>query len=517
MIEDYYDYIIIGSGFGGAVSALRLSEKGYSVLVIEKGDWKKSEDFPKTNWNLKKWVWLPGLGFRGIFKLTFLKHLSILSGVGVGGGSLVYANTLPKPKSHFFNTGSWKNIFNWEKELEPYYNIAYKMLGAVTNPKLFDSDIYLNELSKNIKREHDFRPTKVAVYFGESEKEVADPYFNGEGINRTACNYCGRCMTGCPNNSKNTLDKNYLYFAQKKGTKILAKNYVLNVIPDNGEYIIEYRQTGKYFSKSKKVKSKGVVFAGGVLGSIPLLLKLKDTTMPKISKMIGKDIRSNNESLIFVTTTNKELDLSKGIAIGSILETGEHSHLEPVRYGSGSGFWRLFILPLITERNWFKRIFKLFFEILKSPIVWLKVITVRDFAKNTSVLLYMENLEGKLQVKNGFFGLKSSIQKGNSPSAFLPKAHDLARKFSTLVKGKPSAFMLEILAGIPSTAHVLGGAVIGENEKNGVINKDQEIFNYPNAYVCDGSAISANPGVNPALTITAMTERAMAQIGDKRK
>jgi len=515
MIKDYYDYIIVGSGFGGAVSALRLSEKGYSVLVIEKGEWKNGEDFPKTNWNIKKWIWWPFFGFKGIFKLTFLKHLSVISGVGVGGGSLVYANTLPKPKRHFFNSGSWKNILNWEKELEPQYEKAYQMLGAAITPELFDSDIFLKKLSKDIGKSNDFEPTKVAVYFGDSDKEVSDPYFNGEGPRRTACDFCGKCMTGCPNNSKNSLDKNYLYLAQNKGTEILANNYVTNVIPFEDGYEVEFRKTGKYFANTQKVKSKGIVFAGGVLGSFPLLLKLKDSTMPNLSPMLGKDVRSNNESLIFVTTTDNKLEMNKGVAIGSILETGEHSHLEPVRYGSGSGFWRLWILPLITERNWIVRIVKLVLELAKTPLMWLKLITIKDFAKHTAVLLYMENLEGKLQLKKGIVGPKSTIQKGNSPSAFLPNAHDLARKYAKMVKGKPSAFMLEILAGIPSTAHILGGAVIGEDIETGVIDSSQKIFNYPNAYVCDGSAISANPGVNPALTITAMTERAMSLIKDK--
>ena len=515
-MKEKYDYVIIGSGFGGSVSALRLSEKGYSVLVIEKGRWKKPNDFPKTNWNLRKWLWFPFVGFFGIFKMTFFKHLSVISGVGVGGGSLVYANTLPKPKGKFYTSGSWDNLANWKEELNPFYKLAYKMLGAEINPKFYDADKYLQDLANSNTDYQDFESTNVAVHFGEPDKKVSDPYFDGKGPDRTGCNYCGQCMTGCPNDSKNTLDKNYLHLAQQKGAEIIAENFVNNIVQNSeGDYEIQYRKTGKYFSKNKSVSAKGVIFAGGVIGTVPLLLKLKSTTLPNLSDMVGKDVRSNNEALIFVTSTDKSIDMSQGVAIGSILNTSEHSHLEPVRYGSGSGFWRIGVLPMVSEPFWLKRILKLILKIFKSPIKWLKVYTVRNFAKQTVVLLYMEDLEGKLQIKKGLFASKTSLQDGKPPSAFLPEAHKLATQYSDLVKGKPMSFVLETLAGTPSTAHILGGSVIGKDEKTGVIDQYQKVFGYNNMYICDGSAISANPGVNPALTITAMTERAMSFIKEK--
>jgi len=511
-----YDFVIIGSGFGGSVSALRLSEKGYKVLVIEKGSWKKSDDFPKTNWNLRKWFWMPAIGFKGIFKLSVFRHLSVISGVGVGGGSLVYANTLPKPKSHFFNSGSWKGLKDWEAELKPYYEIAYKMLGATDTPKLFDADKILENIAKDNKIENFFEPTKVSVFFGEKDKTVPDPFFNGKGMDRTGCNFCGQCMTGCPNNSKNSLDKNYLHLAQQNGAKIIANRVVTNVIHQNdNSYVIEYKKTGKYFSVKEQVRTKGIVFAGGVLGTVHLLLKLKKTTMPKISNCVGMDVRSNNESLIFVTSLRKNLDMSKGVAIGSILNTTEHSHLEPVRYGNWSGFWRLAILPLISEKNTFKRLLKIPFSYFKNPIKRLKSIFITNFSKHTAVLLYMEDLEGKIQLTKGFFGTKTKIQDGNPPTAFIPKAHKLASEYAKKVNGVCRVFALESLAGIPSTAHILGGAVIGKDEQTGVIDKNQKLFGYDNVYVCDGSAISSNPGVNPSLTITAMTELAMSKIEGK--
>jgi len=515
-MEDVYDYVIIGSGFGGSVSALRLVEKGYSVLLIEKGGWKKPEDFPKTNWNLKKWLWFPPFGFHGIFKLTFLRHLSVLSGVGVGGGSLVYANTLPIPEDKFFLSGSWKGILDWKKELSPFYEKAKKMLGVAKNPKLFDGDNYLSELSENIGKKESFSPTDVAVFFGDSEKKVPDPFFDGEGPDRQGCNYCGRCMTGCPNDAKNTLDKNYLYLAQKKGLKILANNYVTDVKPANEkQYIVEYRKTGKYFSKKRTIIAKGIVFSGGVLGTVPLLLKLKKTSLPNLSNMLGKDVRSNNEALIFVSTPDKSVDMSKGIAIGSILHPSENSHIEPVRYGSGSGAWRIGAMPMVSEPFLLKRLGKLIFSLFKEPIKWFKIYTVKNFAKQTIVLLYMQNLEGKLSMSKGSIVPKTTIQQGEAPSAFLPEAHKLAHDYAKKINGKPMTFILETLAGTPSTAHILGGCVIGEDINSGVVDKQHKVFGYDNMYICDGSTISANPGVNPALTITAMSERALSLIKNK--
>jgi len=516
-MKKQYDYIIIGSGFGGSVAALRLSQKGYSVLVIEKGKWKKPEDFPKTNWNLKKWMWLPALGFKGIFKMTFFRHLSVISGVGVGGGSLVYANTLPKPKDNFFNSGSWKEILDWKNELKPYYDIAYKMLGASENPRFFDADNKLKKLAGEISMNDKFETTKVAVFFGDEDKEVPDPYFDGKGPARTGCNYCGQCMTGCPYNAKNTLDKNYLFLAQKYGADILAEHYVTGVDRTENSYEVLYRKTGKYFSKKKKLSTKGIVFSGGVLGTVPLLAKLKKKSLPDISDRIGMDIRSNNEALIFVTSTDKNIDMSKGVAIGSILNTSEHRHLEPVRYGSGSGFWRIGVLPMVSEPLWWKRLMKLVIKLAKQPLRWLKIYTVRNFAKQTVVLLYMEDLEGKLKMNPGKLFPVTSLQDGNPPSAFLPEAHKLAEQYAKNVKGKALTFVLETLTGTPSTAHILGGCVIGKDKESGVIDKNHKVFGYENMYVCDGSAISANPGVNPALTITAMSERAMSIIPDKKQ
>ena len=343
MQNNNYDFIIIGSGFGGSVSALRLAEKGYSVLVMEKGKEYKPEDFPKTNWNLKRWMWLPWLRFFGFFKITFFKHITILSGVGVGGGSLTYANTLPVPKDEFFTSKSWSHLANWKKELNPFYPVALKMLGANQNPRLQVGDEALKTLAKQISKENEFEPTNVAVFFGQPDKMVSDPYFGGKGPERSGCNFCGGCMTGCRYNAKNTLDKNYLYLARELGATVQSQSEVFDVRTlenKNGitGYKVYWKSSTGVFKEKGSFTSKSVIFAGGVLGTVPLLLKLKNRSLPSLSNKLGSGIRTNSESLVGITTFNKNTSFSDGIAIGSILHTDNHSHLEPVRYASSSGF-----------------------------------------------------------------------------------------------------------------------------------------------------------------------------------
>ena len=516
-----YDYIIIGSGFGGSVSALRLSEKGYRVLVIEKGKWYRQKDFARTTWNLPKIFWLPALRFFGIMKMTIFRHITILSGVGVGGGSLVYANTLPVPPEEFFSSGNWKGLANWKEELQPHYQTAYRMLGAAPNPFLDTGDHALQQLARDIGREDHFEPTKVAVFFGEPGKTVADPYFDGKGPERTGCNFCGGCMVGCRHNAKNTLDKNYLYLAQQLGAAIKAESEVFDVAPigppdGSGGYTVRFQSSTAFFKKKQSLTARGVVFAGGVLGTVPLLLKLKQSSLPGLSDRVGYGIRTNNESLIAITTVDKDKDLSKGVAISSILHTDQYSHLEPVRYSAGSGFWRLLVLPMAHGGNTLSRLGKIAWDWLSRPLANLKVAFVDDWAKRTQTLLFMQTLDSTLRFQRGWLGgMRSRLDKGPAPSAFIPEAESLAKQYGKLINGKPTSLALEPLLGIPSTAHILGGAVMGKDASEGVIDKDNRVFGYHNMLVCDGSMISANPGVNPSLSITAISERAMGKVEGK--
>lgn len=520
-MKNDYDYIIIGSGFGGSVSALRLSEKGYKVLVIEKGKWFKAEDFAKTNWNLPKWLWMPTLRFFGIMKLSIFRHSAIISGTGVGGGSLVYANTLPIPKKAFYNSGSWSKLADWETELTPHYKKALEMLGATKNPKLYDGDIALKQLAKQVGREDKFEHPNVAVYFGKEGEKAEDPYFNGKGPVRQGCTFCGGCMTGCRYNAKNTLDKNYLYLAQQQGAEIIAENEVYDVTPlenKNGSegYTVFMKSSTKLIKTKKQFTTRGVVFAGGVLGTVKLLLKLKKKSLPLLSDELGNNIRTNNETLVSISTLDKNKDMSKGVAIGSLLHTDENSHLEVVRYSEGSGFWKLLHLPYSTGSNVVIRLMKMLVVIIKSPFSYFKLYWTKSWSKSTVVLLFMQTVDSTIKFKINWLGnMISKVGSGEKPTPFIPESVALTKQYGEIVNGKATSFSLETLAGIPSTAHVLGGAVMGEDAKSGVINKNNHVFGYQNMLIVDGAMISANPGVNPSLSITAIAEHAMGKIRNK--
>lgn len=513
-----FDYVIIGSGFGGSVSALRLAEKGYKVKVLEKGRWFKSEDFPKTNWNLKQWMWVPALRFWGFFKITYLNHVTVLSGVGVGGGSLTYANTLPVPESAFFQSGSWAGLQSWQKVLTPFYDLAYKMLGAETNPKLSDADELLQELAVEMGKKKDFAATKVAVHFGQPGQTVSDPYFGGRGPSRTGCIHCGACMTGCRHNAKNTLDKNYLYLAQQAGVEIQAQSEAYDVFPicakDGSDgYRISWKGSAGNRRKGH-ITSRGVIFAGGVMGTVPLLLKLRERSLPLLSPTVGHHIRTNNESLMVITSTlSNNRDYSKGIAIGSILHTDANSHLEPVRYGAGSGFFRLLTVPAIYNRFFVIRLLGMITLFFKNPLRLLRTVFSKAYAQRSVILLFMQTLDSTLRMKRGIITkVKTEKEGGTAPTAFIPEAFDIGNKLGDKLQGVPYANITDMIFGSPTTAHILGGCVMGEDSSHGVIDHSCHVYGYRNMMVCDGSMISANPGVNPSLTITAISEYAMSHI-----
>jgi cholesterol oxidase len=523
-----WDYVIVGSGFGGSVSALRLVEKGYRVLVLEKGGRLGADDFPKTNWNLKRWLWRPELGFRGLFKMTFLPHLTAVTGVGVGGGSLVYANTLPVPKESFFSAPSWGSLAAWKEELAPHYQTAKRMLGATRNPRLTVVDDVVKEIGEEMGRGDSFHPTDVAVYFGEPGVTVADPYFDGEGPARTGCNSCGGCMLGCRFGAKNTLDKNYLYLAEKRGLVIEPDTEVTWVRPSpEGGYDVTARHGTSplpSLREERRHRAKNVIFSGGVLGTTELLLRLKqsDEGLPRLSERLGDYVRTNSEVLMGIVSERRDKDLSKGIAIGSILHTDESSHLEPVRYPAGAGFFRLLALPHAPGDSLAERLAHAAGMVLRHPLKTLKAWLVPDWARNTMVLLYMRALEGHIRLRlgrtltTGFVeGLTTAAGDGPPAKASIPEATALAERIAKKIDGYPQSMMTETLFGIPTTAHILGGACMGGGPAEGVIDHRHRVFGYEGLYVIDGAAVSANPGVNPSLTITALAERAMGFIPPK--
>ncbi|TNF30123.1 MAG: GMC family oxidoreductase [Deltaproteobacteria bacterium] len=529
----HFDFVVIGSGFGGSVSALRLAEKGYSVLVLEKGRRLRAPDFPKTNWNLKRWLWMPTLGWRGLFQMSFFRHVTVFSGVGVGGGSLVYANTLPHPGDDFFAAPSWGHLADWKAELAPHYATARRMLGAARNPRATLGDETLRAIAADIGRPDDFSLNEVSVFFGAPPGEtVPDPFFDGEGPARVGCRFCGGCMTGCRHGAKNSLDWNYLWLAERRGVRVQPDALVTAVRPlegDGGAEAPRYRieatlHRGWLRRKKLAFTADHIVFSGGVLGTVALLGAMKEDPrgLPALSDRVGHFVRTNSEALIGVTTGRRGVDLAEGIAITSILHTDAHSHIEPVRYARGSGFFRLLLAPHASGANVFARIGSAFGNFFRRPGRWFKALFVWDWAKHTQILLYMRTLEGTLRLRRsrglgtGFRrGLRSTLASGARPQASMPEATDLAQRFADKLGGVTGSLVNETLLNVPSTAHILGGCVMGASPEDGVIDHRHRVFGYDGLYVCDGSAVSANPGVNPSLTITALTERAMSFIPRK--
>jgi len=540
-----YDFAIIGSGFGGSVSALRLCEKGYRVLLLEKGRRFTAADFPKTNWDLRRWMWMPELGMRGLFKMSFLPHITVVHGVGYGGGSLVYANTLPVPKKSFFEARSWAGLANWESELSPHYATAKRMLGATQNPHFTRVDEVFKKIAGDLGRKDSFQPVDVAVYFGEKTasgepgplgKPAADPFFSGLGPERTSCTLCGGCMLGCRVGAKNTLDKNYLHLAERLGLSVRTEAEVTHVAPLPGSedgasgYRLEVLEpdagspdplTGSPLKKTQVYEADQVIFAGGVMGTVDLLLKLKEDPegLPRLSDRLGDYVRTNSESLIGVTSRNPNEDWSRGIAISSIIHTDEHSHIEPVRYPKGSGFYRLLSAPHVSGGSTLMRLANLVSVTVRNPLAVIRAALAGDWAKQTVILLYMRTIDGYLRLRRGRSlttgwkrGLTSELGEGPAPTASIPEATDLANRVAKEIDGFPQTLLTETLLGIPTTAHILGGCCMGDSPATGVIDKDHHVFGYRGLYVIDGSAISANPGVNPSLTITALAERAMSKI-----
>lgn len=517
-----FDWIIVGSGFGGSVSALRLAEKGYRVLVIEKGKRFAPEDFPKNNRDLKRWMWLPRAGWHGFFQMSFMEHVTVLHGVGVGGGSLCYANTLPTPRDDFFEAPSWRHLADWKAELTPHYQTAKRMLGATPNPMITKGDRVLQEIAADIGRSEHWHPTEVAVYFGEPNEPAPDPYFDGEGPERVGCTFCGACMTGCRVGAKNTLDRNYLYLAEGLGAKVLPETEVTAVrARDGGGFVVEGRvSTGGRADIT--LTADRVILAGGVMGTVPLLLAMREDPrgLPRLSPRVGDSVRTNSESLTGVLAPDTDEHFERGVAITSILHTDDHSHLEPVRYGEGSDFFRALMLPHAPGSSAFARLRTMVTAVKKTPRKWLRAFLVKDFARRTQILLYMRTLEGTLQLRlgrNAFTGftrgLVTRLAAGQeAPKAFMPAATELAERFAAKVDGVVGGLFSEVLLGTPSTAHILGGATMGASAEEGVIDSDHQAFGYEGLYVIDGSAVSANPGVNPSLTITALAERAMSRI-----
>ncbi len=514
-----FDWIVVGSGFGGSVCALRLVEKGYRVLLLEHGRRLGPEDFPRTNWDLRRYFWAPRLGARGIFRMTFFRHVTVLSGAGYGGGSLGYACTHPIPKGAFFRQGSWADLADWQAELAPYYARVRAMLGVAPVPFSTPADEVLADLAREDGRPERHRPTEVAIHFGTPGVTVPDPYLRGEGPPRTGCIRCGGCMLGCRHGAKNSLDHNYLHLAERRGLEVLCGRKVVHLAPDgNGGYRVEAR-VDEEDGRIERYRAERVVVAAGVLGTLELLLAMKDRPdgLPRLSDRLGRGIRTNQESLVYVVSRRRDVDHSKGVAIGSIYDLDAGAHVEPVRYAAGSDVFRLLLGPHAPGSNVVVRLARVLLHVLRHPLRVLRALATPDLARRSIILLYMQAAEGTLRiVRSRWTGrLATRRDRGPRPRASIPEATAIARRVAAKLDGEPLSGIPEILFDIPTTAHILGGCCMGRTAEDGVIDRDHQVFGYPGLYVVDGSAISANPGVNPSLTIAALAERAMERIPPK--
>lgn len=524
-----YDYVIIGSGFGGSVSALRLAEKGYSVLVLEKGKRFRDRDFARTNWQFWKYLWLPALRAHGILQITVLNGVMVLHGAGVGGGSLGYANVLEIPSAETFATPAWNTPLPWGQVLAPHYATARRMLGVAQNPRLWKADEVLREVAIERGMGHTFRAVDTGVFYGDQPGvTVADPYFGGRGPERAGCTHCGGCMVGCRYNAKNTLVKNYLYLAEALGVQVIPETEVMDVRPveagaDGARYeVIGRRSTAFLFKGRRTFRARNVIFAAGVMGTIPLLLRLRDVrrSLPHLSPRLGDQVRTNSEALLGAIARDSRVDYSQGVAISSIFNADAVTRVEPVRYPAGSSLMRFLGAPLISDVTSVPaRIFRTLTWLFRHPLDFLRAIVLPGWAHNTTILLIMQHVDNYMQFRLGrspltLFrrGLIAVRETERAIDARIPAGHEVTRAFAGKINGVPLGAVTENMLNLPTTAHILGGAPIGRNAEEGLVGQDFQVHNYPGLYVIDGSVVPANPGVNPSLTITALAEYAMSQV-----
>jgi cholesterol oxidase len=512
-----YDYIVIGSGFGGSVASLRLVEKGYNVLLLEQGKRFNPEDFPKSNWNIPKYLWIPSLRCFGFQKLSFYSTASIMGGAGVGGGSLVYANTLYIPPDNFFNNQSWCRFGEWKKILEPFYDRASFMLGRKKYSKLNAEDKWLEEVSKEMNAHDTFESVQVGVNIDGSETE-SDPYFNGLGPMRKGCIECAGCMVGCRENAKNTLDRNYLWFAEKLGLEIMSETKAEKISHKDNLYHVETRCITSLFRNKKSVfRSKGIVVAAGALGTLELLLKQKYKyyTLPFLSDMLGQELRTNAETLCAVSGAFEKLN--NGLAITSVFSPDPLTHVEIVKYPDKSNAMKWFFGLAVSDADTsVGRTWKLFAKTVTHPWQFLKTVFNFSWSTRTVIFLVMQTTDNAMKMiwRKGPFGGRMRIDNSGNKRvpAYIQIGQEVMERYARKVAGIPQNILLEVFFNRPTTAHILGGCPMSENAEAGVIDKNLKVHGYPDFFITDGSVIQGNIGVNPSLTITAVAEYCMSKI-----
>jgi len=520
---DSWDFIIVGSGFGGSVSALRLAEKGYSVAVLERGRRYAPEDFPRTNWNIGKSLWNPRLGLHGIWGLTLLKHVFVLHGVGVGGGSLNYCCNLLVPPDDVFQKPGW-GPGDWRALLEPHYRTASRMLGATPSPSVGKADRILRELGVEYRGVDTFHVNDVGIYFGDKGKTVPDPFFNGRGPERTGCTLCGACMTGCRDGGKNTLDKNYLHLAEALGVKVIPETEVLGIKPSGRGYAVLARGAVGRRGTLSRLQARRVVVSGGVLGTVRLLLECRRKGwLPNLSPRLGHFVRTNSEALVGAVARDRHADYSDHISINSGIYPDEHTHIEVVRFNRGSDLMGLITTLLVDGGGNTPRCIRFLNTVRKRPLEFLKGLNPVGWGARTPILLVMQTIDTHMRLEYrprwyrlGGCGMNTTLAPGTAPvPSYIPVANEMARRLAGRIHGRAVSAWPEVLFDVPTTAHILGGAVMGDNAEQGVVDFEGRAHGHPGLYVVDGSTIPVNLGVNPSLTITALAEHILSKIPPK--
>ena len=521
-----YDWLVIGSGFGGSVSALRLREKGYSVGVLECGRRFGDDDFPRSTWDLRRYFWAPRLGLRGIFRLSTFKDVAIVSGSGVGGGSLGYANTLYRARRRFYEDPQWAGLNDWEAALAPHYDEAERMLGVVAYDEDDPADDLLREFAREIGVEDTYAKTRVGVLLdGEPGETIPDPFFDGAGPDRTACLRCGRCMIGCPHGAKNTLVKNYLWLAERAGAEVHPERLVTDVRPlgaaDGSEgYEVTTEHPGAWIRRRRKTfTARGVIFAAGPLGTNKLLAACRlHGSLPRLSHRVGELVRTNSEAILAVTLPPGAPDIQRRVAITGSIYPDPDTHIETVVYGDAADSMSALYTVLVGDGTRVTRPLKLLAAGARHPLTFLRLLNPRGWSRRTIIVLVMQTLDNAIALKATRTRRGARLQTEQDAErpipTFIPVANQFAEWLAARTGGIAQTALMEAVANIATTAHVLGGAVIGADPSTGVVDARQRVFGYENLLVCDGAAVPANVGVNPSLTITAMAEHAMTYVPD---